>query len=287
MSRASLLVFVAACKLGGSLGGSSSTAAPSNTRTNEVSNDRAERRKFVSTKESAAKLNGLPGMTCADSDRSTVEGACWDPPGSTRAAPMAHLQPGMRVLQAPEWTDLAPRAVYWFDMPREAKLGNDGVPMIPDVRTNPPIAYTPYAAQGFARPPLPSMQGKSIQDVIAAFDALDFPFSLVVDYVECEGAHDTVCSVATIDDRDSHIRLKVSQRIKYRGTDREQRWVPDKLEGRPTADVVADLKKLGFTNVVVVEADLPCERGIVCSTYRPGWHPTKQAIELQVRRAKK
>ena len=279
-----MLAFVGACKLGGAFGGSSSTAAPSDPRTNDVSNDRAERRKFVSTKESAAKLNGLPGMPCADRDRSSVEGACWDPPGSARAVPMAQLQPGMRQVQAPVWTDVAPRAVYWFDMPREAKLGNDGVPLIPDVRSNPPIAYTPYAAQGFVRPPLPAMKGESIQQVVAAFDALDHPFSLLVDYVECEAAHDTVCGVATIDERDSHFRLRVSQRIKYRGTDREQRYVPDKLEGRPTSDAVAELKKLGFTNVVVVEADLPCERGVVCSAPRPGWHPTNQAVELQVRK---
>ena len=243
--------------------------------------EREARRKFVSTRETAAKLNGLPGMPCAKSDAHMVDGPCWDPPGGLRALPMAHLQPGMRQMETPDWAHHRPRAVYWFDMPREATPDHDRMPLVPDARKNPPTRYTPYANQGFVRPALPAAKGRTVDEVVAAFDKLDMPFVLVFVWGECDAAHDTVCEVA---DKSSTVTLTVANHVKYRGSDREERKLPA-LEGKPTADAVAELKRIGFTNVSVVEKDLPCNRGVVCSAPRAGWHRTTQVIELEVRRA--
>ena len=247
--------------------------------------ERDARRAFVSTKETAAKLNGLPGMPCAPSDAHVVDGPCWDPPGGLRALPMAHLQPGVRQMETPDWAHPEPRAVYWFDMPREATPDHDRLPLVPDARNNPPTRYVPYHDGGFVRPALPAMKGRTVDAVVAAFDQLDMPFALTFVWRDCDAAHDTVCEVKDPNPRSSSLTLAVANRIKHRGTDREERKLPAGLEGRPTDEVLAELRRIGFTNVVVVEKQLPCNRGVVCSAPRAGWHRTTQVIELEVRRA--
>jgi hypothetical protein len=127
--------------------------------------------------------------------------------------------------------------------------------------------------------------------VIEAFDALDMPFELLVKYSEhCEGAHGTVCSIQnTVDEQSSRFELLVAMRIRHFGLPTEQRQRPaeDKMIDRPPADVTAELKAIGFTNVVVVEKDLPCKRGIVCRVPgHAGWQGTNDSIELWVRHAK-
>jgi len=247
---------------------------------------RTDRDSFVSTKETAAKLNGLPGLPCAEEDRGGVEGPCWDPPGFDRQVPMAHLQPGMRVIEAPDWRHTAPDAMYWFDMPKEAKEeGRTGKAMLPDT-AGAVTAYTPYAKQGFVRPPLPAMTGRPIGDVLADLDKLDMPFSVFVRYRECDAPHDIICSA---EDREEHFKVMVSMKIRRRGLPDEERLMPKKatLEGRPPADVKAELEKIGFTNVQIVAKDLPCKRGIVCSMpgNDGGWHETNGLVELWVRAA--
>ncbi|MFN0247889.1 MAG: hypothetical protein ACKV2T_13455 [Kofleriaceae bacterium] len=298
MKAAFIVAVVAGCKLvggttqwpsssgggaGGSSGGSSSTGEAASSKSGT----------FVSTKETAAKLNGLPGRPCAEENRTGFEGKpCWDPPGRDTAVPMAHAQPGMRVMQALDWKLYNPRAIYWFDMPREAKLGTDGVVELPDLG-GAVAFYGPYAAEGFKRPALPAMVGRPIAEVIEAFDKLDMPFSLFVSYTEhCAGANDTVCEIANtvVDETTSHFELRVAMRIRHRGlpTEERQRPAEEKLVNRPPDEVVAELKAIGFTNVVVVEKDIPCKRGIVCNVPGRGlWHETNGAIELWVRHAKK
>lgn len=203
---------------------------------------------------------------------------------------MAHLEPGMRVMQAPDWRNFNPRGIYWFDMPKEAKVGSMGEPLLPEV-AGAVSAYEPYAAEGFVRPALPQMLEKPIAEVVRAFDALDMPFALYIRYDEhCKGADDTVCEVATtIDDATYLFTLTIAMRVRHRGLPNEQRMRPaaDKLENRPPDEVAAELKAIGFTNVVVVEKDLPCKRGIVCRVPgQGGWHQTSGSIELWVRPVK-
>jgi hypothetical protein len=298
------LVTVAGCKLvggtqwstgsggasgassGGSSGGSSGASESSAPSSGGASTSR-----FVSTKETAKKLNGMPGRPCTEENRYGIEGPCWDPPGREKALPMTHLQPGKREIEALDWRLYNPRAIYWFEMPREAKPGSDGEVLVPDTG-GATSGYSPYAEEGFVRPALPTIVGAHVDKVVAAFDALDMPFSLLVKYSEhCEGTQGTVCKIQnTVDEESSHFELLVAMRVRHQGLPTEQRKRPaeDKMIDRPPAEVTAELKAIGFTNVVVVEKDLPCKRGIVCRVPgHEGWQKTTDSIELWVRHEKK
>jgi hypothetical protein len=287
MSRAWILVALAGCKLAS--GGTFTSGEPMDTRSKpgDTSDERAERRKFVSTKASAAKLNGLPGMPCAAADAFEDGRPCWDPPGGRRSAPMAHLKPGMREMRKADWKSFAPQAIYWYEMPAEATLSRELWPEVPSTDGS-TIPYEPYAPQGFERPKLPAFKGMTVQKVLATFAAFELPFSVTLTYKgadECEGPHDTVCREPTITDGNANIDLVVAYRIRYRGLANEQRLVPDNLIDRNTDEVVAELKAIGFTNIDVQARDLPCKRGIVCQMPgRPGWHETTKPLELWVRK---
>jgi hypothetical protein len=297
------LLSLAACNV--ALGGSSGTTSfsgPSGAAgggktggTIPAGNDRATREKFVSTKETAAKLNGLPGLPCDPESEAVArrnlgwKEPCWDPPGGTEAIPLAHLAPGKREIRKPDFTGYDPRWIIWFDAPREATPTESAFMMVPSGDPERPLSqYEPYALkQGFAKPSITAMKGRSLSDALAAFDAMDLPFIVIITWSECPGPNDTVCEIDDEVSSDGTVRMTAAMRIRYRGTDKEERELPDGLEGMKTEDAVAKLKKIGFTNIEIVEKDLPCERGFVCSTYRPGWHRTSQKIELEVRRAKK
>jgi hypothetical protein len=254
--------------------------------------DMNHRKRFVSTKESAAKLGGLPGMACFPSQEKIardngLRGACWDPPGGTATLPAAHVQPGMRQMQKANFAGNEPLAIYWFEIPREATMGPYGTAILPSYDRDRPHDYEPYAMQGYARPALPDVTGKSLADALAAFDALDLPFILAVRWSGCEGAHDTVCQMGFDDSPGSaYVSVTLAERIRHRGTDREERELPAGLENKPTDEVVATLKKIGFTNVTVVETDLPCARGIACQLPPPRFYKTTEPIVVHIRRAK-
>ncbi|MGE0398800.1 MAG: hypothetical protein AB7T06_18980 [Kofleriaceae bacterium] len=251
------------------------------------------RKTFVSTRASAAALNGLPGMACYPSEEKIARenglvGPCWDPPGGTATLPAAHLQPGMRQIRHPSFASNEPTAIYWFDIPREAVASEYGVAMLPSYDRDRPAEYEPYAMQGFARPPLPDVKGQPLAEALAAFDALDLPFIVAVRWSSlCEGANDTVCEVGFDDSPGSaYVRMTLAMRIRFRGTDREEREVPGGLENKPTDEVLATLEQIGFTNVVVVETDLPCARGIACSVPPARFYRTAERLEIQVRRGR-
>ncbi|MGE0398801.1 MAG: hypothetical protein AB7T06_18985 [Kofleriaceae bacterium] len=294
MKAAWIAVVACGCKLAAGAGWStgSSSAGPTNGSAPPAPEGTSEStRTFVSTTETAAKLNGLPGRPCDEQHGGGEDGPCWDPPGRDRSVPMAHLQPGMRVMEALDWRFDSPRAVYWFDAPREAKLGSDGEILLPDFGGG-VTAYEPYDDEGFTRPTLPAMVGKPIDEVLKAFDALDMPFAVAVKYTEhCEGAQDVVCKITSsvVTGKTSRFQLAVALRIRHRGLPTEQRKRPaeEKLVNRAPEEVRAELAAIGFSNVVVVEKDLPCKRGIVCSVPgHDGWHGTNASIELWVRHAK-
>lgn len=250
------------------------------------------RKQYVSTKESAAMLGGLPGMACYPSEEKIarengLRGACWDPPGMTATVPAAHLQPGMRQMRKANFASNEPSAIYWFDMPRQASVSEYGAALLPSLDPEKPEDYEPYGTQGFARPPLPDVKGKLLEQALAAFDAMDLPFIVAVRWTGCEGANDTVCEVVYTDSPGSaYVRVTLAERVRFRGTDREERELPAGLENKPADEVVATLKKIGFVNVTIVETDLPCARGIACSLPPPRFYKTTEPIEVQVRRAK-
>jgi len=245
--------------------------------------------RFVSTKATAAKLGGLPGRPCAEPDRKQISGPCWDPPGKERAIPAATLQPGMRLVEKPDFKYRKTRATYWFEMPREAIPSYEKLPEVPSGGSSPPVSYVPYAAEGYLRPALPAMKGRTVGDVLAAVDALDMPFVLQFVYTECDAEHDRICEVEDRGPDNAQIGLVVSQQIMFRGTPDEERKLPKDLavyEGRPTAEVVAEIKQLGFTNLNVIEKDLPCKRGVVCRMPGyGGWRRTAKVIEIWVRQS--
>jgi hypothetical protein len=254
--------------------------------------DMNHRKRFVSTKASAGKLGGLPGMACYPSQEKIARdnglvGTCWDPPGGTPTIPAANLQPGMRQMKKANFAGNEPLAIYWFDMPREAIASEYGVAMLPSLDRDKPHEYEPYGIQGYARPQLPDVKGKTLAEALAAFDAMDLPFILAVRWTQCEGANDTVCELGFDDSPGTaYVHVTLAERIRFRGTDREERELPAGLENRPTDEVVATLKQIGFSKVVVVETDLPCARGIACSLPPPRFYKTTDTIEVQVRKGR-
>jgi hypothetical protein len=241
----------------------------------------------VSTPQTAAALGGLPGRACTTENEERARhggltGPCWDPPGITKFAPMATVIPGMRVMEAPDYEMDQQHATYWFDMPREATLDSMGFGLLPEGDGD-RFRYQPFGTGGFALRPAPELVGLPLTEALARLDALDLPVAVTVKWDEhCGTVHEAVCRQD--DELGSLVELAVASTIRNAGTAKERRKIPEGLVGRPIAEVTAELRAIGFTDIVVVPKDLPCERGVVCSAFPPGWHPTNDKIELEVRR---
>jgi hypothetical protein len=282
---------------GGTSGGGTSgggTSGSSDSRTSDAGQDSYAGAESdapaASDATTAAALGGLPGTTCQP-DREEMArdrgltGPCWDPPGIVKAFKLQELVRGMRTKEYPDPTMDIMHAIYLFDMPGDVSP-TYGYVQIQDHDGN-WYQYEPYGTGGFAKPTLPELVGMPLKDALAALDALDLPFVVDVTWdTSCDRAHEVICSTDTGQQKGGYIGLRIATRIRNPGTDKERRLIPGGIEGRAPADVIADLKALGFTNIAVVEKDLPCERGVVCSAPKPGWHPTNQVIELEVRRTR-
>ena len=241
---------------------------------------------------------GIPGGIC-DAETSQrlhddhgYDGVCWDPPGDDRES--ARLPPaaiaGRREIQI---KDASAARVFWFDMPPGIQGGSTSYcPWLEGDRPDWTFEYQPFAQPGgFPAWTVPDFTGQSLDAALDTIDALDLPACVTVRYDSgCELGHHNVCMQSQTDEPirlNGDLTLVVATDITDEGTPDERRRLPD-VTGTATDDALADLARRGFTNVKVVEDNVPCERGIVCmADPGPGFWPPDGAIVLTVRRAKK
>lgn len=132
------------------------------------------------------------GGTCTlDAERAArnhgLVGPCWDPPGHADFAPPVHVVPGMRKIDDER---------YWFDMPREATFDRMGGCVEIPAASGRTVAYTPYAEEdGRPVPRFPPLTGLTLDEALAAVDALDVPLCVtVIEWsMNCDSAPGTVC----------------------------------------------------------------------------------------------
>jgi hypothetical protein len=199
-----------------------------------------------------------------------LTGPCLDPPGPGKFTRDLTMTSGMRPMGTDDWGyDL-----YWFDMPAEARLETSyrcaEIPgaMIDGAWT----VFTPYAAEdGFPRPAIGDYQGVAVDQALARLDALDATLCVTVIWDDsCTAGHGLVCKQSPALGERGDLTLTVGKDIRDAGTARETRRRPD-VTGMPTDDAVAELRRRGFTRVEVVEADVACERGVVCDVSPAVW----------------
>ena len=265
----------------GPSGGASGSPKPS------APEEAPEGRRLARTHAEASRAgNCKPDVEKYARDRKLLKGPCWDPPGSREFADAITIVPGRREVQ---------RDIFWFEMPKQARVDvNYGCAELPGGMTDTWWSYEPYARDGgVAAFGMPDVKGKQLSQALDAIDALDLPACVVVQRDgSCDKPAGTVCRTGLDAGREvgwtGLVQLIVATDVLDAGTPKETRRLPE-LVDRPTAEVVADLAKRGFTSVKVIEAEVSCERGVVCEVSpRPGvFYPSGTEIQLKVRRAKR
>jgi hypothetical protein len=236
---------------------------------------------------------GDVGSNCTDDDlavfqRRGLAGTCWRAPGVGALSPPIHLDHGRRHI-GPSHT-FPPGEIYWFSMPKEGKSSGGACVEIPDHRGS-WVSYLPYADDGYgaATPAIPDVDGLDLETALTRLDGLDQPLCVVVVVdPDCTAGHHQVCSHSAKPKEDGTLGLRVATDILDAGTDRERHRRPDVIGMAPDA-AVAELKRRGFTNVEVVEANAACNRGEVCEISPVGptpFYARDAKITLTVRRAR-
>jgi len=290
-----MAVLLTGCPLSGSVGwpgssqssGGAPSAGPSGGRSSSASEEPPEGRRLARGNAEASRPgNCKPDVEKYARDRKLLRGACWDPPGSREWSEAITVVPGRREVA---------RDIFWFEMPKEGRVEvNYGCVELPGGMANTWWNYEPYARDGgVAAFGMPDVEGKQLAQALDAIDALDLPACVVVQRdASCQKPAGTVCHTGLDAGREvganGLVQLVVATDVLDAGTPKETRRLPA-LVDRPTDEVVADLAKRGFTAVKVIEADVSCERGIVCEVSpRPGaFYPPAVEIQLKVRRAKR
>jgi hypothetical protein len=296
--RSSFALLLAGCALTGnaqwpgSSSGSSSSSSSSSSSTSSSDSSSHERpsshaggsaRRAKTTSEDLTRPGNCdPAVEKRVRPYGELKGVCWDPPGHWSYANAVTHVAGRREVK-PD--------VFWFDMPKEGVLDTDNCVRLGVTSGKTGFDYLPYEEDGLPRFAVPDFTGKPLAEALDAIDALDRPACITVHRDgECDKPDGIVCktdSAGSPIDVDGRIRIVVSTDVYDRGTPKETRRLRD-LTNKPTEQVRATLSKV-FANVEVVEADLPCERGIVCDIDPPveRFYPASEKITLKVRRAKR
>lgn len=244
-----------------------------------------------SSSASGTMPDGIAGKVC---DREGVdhmrndhgyEGPCWDPPGYR----IASLMPGPAIRGRRE---VAP-GVWWFEMPDGEVNPNTSCVQLPGAKADFTDPYEPYGDGGFTPFTVGDLQGKPLDEVLDWIDSLDQPACVHVQWdPQCDDGHGKVCfQSAYVGDPvtpDGGLQLIVGTDVIDAGTPDEQRRLPY-LVDRPLDEALAELAKLGFTAVEVIERNVPCERGVVCEALPDGgrFHGPAEPIQLVVRNGSK